>query len=660
MKISALRITNFRSFGPITQTLKFNQKLNCFIGLNSSGKTAALDAIRKIFGSQTERLLSKEDFHVPADEGSLDPQEKALSIEIDLCFDEDDPASALFDTDFTLEVLGADPIVRILLEASWAPSVTTPEGEIDAQLYIVTQPSAAGEDNEKKPFPKYMHGVFQVIYIPALRKTADQLRYASGSILHRLLKTITLTDEFRVKVREQVEHLNDLFTGLDSFGAIQQTVQDNWEKFHSDKRFSDATMKFGTGEIDEMLKKLEIHFTPSPGRHRQFKIDDLGDGYRSLFYISMVCVLLQIERQLPQEEADQDNIRPLLTILLVEEPENHIAPQILGRVIKILQDITVQPGTMVLLSSHTPAIVKRLEPESIFHFRITDEDQTEVNDIELPDAQDEAYKYVKEAVQNFPEIYFARVVLIGEGDSEQVIFNHIMKAMDLDFDENLITFAPLGHRFVNHIWKLLTRLKVPYVTLLDLDMGRYMGGWGRVQYALRELISKGEVQDEVLIKRGAPLTDQELDEMHERNYSEQQMSNLEYWKCRLQSYDVFFVRNLDLDFLMLRNFPDYYKQLIPRNGGPRIPDRVEEEEEFKEYIENAVAATLKSKDYPTGLYDDDDRELMIWYNYHFLNRGKPVTHIQALSKIPGDIFEQNIPGIFVDIINRMKKKLGIV
>src|SRR5690606_17621798 len=90
-------------------------------------------------------------------------------------------------------------------------------------------------------------------------------------------------------------------------------------------------------------------------------------------------------------------------------------------------------------------------------------------------------------------------VVIGEGDSEEVIFNRLMSAMNVDFDDNIISFAPLGHRFVNHIWKLLGVLHIPYITLLDLDIEREGGGWGRIKYALKQLIAAGKNKSQVLL-----------------------------------------------------------------------------------------------------------------------------------------------------------------
>jgi hypothetical protein len=45
-----------------------------------------------------------------------------------------------------------------------------------------------------------------------------------------------------------------------------------------------------------------------------------------------------------------------------------------------------------------------------------------VKAIPLPsDETDEAFKYVREAVRGFPELYFARLVILAEGPSEEIV-----------------------------------------------------------------------------------------------------------------------------------------------------------------------------------------------------------------------------------------------
>ncbi|NII26179.1 AAA family ATPase [Pseudoflavitalea sp. X16] len=658
MKIVSLTIANYRSFGPQQQTLRFDHKLNCFIGMNSAGKTAGLEALKKLFGDTTDRRVSKEDFHVAHDEDPATLPAKKLQIEAKIKFEEKDLGSADFFSDMVVPAPGEDPYIRIRLEADFEPSVTDMMGVIDARLFIIQVAEGEQEDElAKKEFPRFMHQLFQVVYVPALRKTTDQLRYASGSMLHRLLRTVEYSDAFKQEYKEAVEAVNDLFSGLPGIGAIQESLQGLWSRFHKDSRYRDAAMSFGTGEIDEILRKLEISFTPAPGQDRKFGVDNLGDGYRSLFYITLVCTVLEMEDKLAPDTDIEGDIRPLLTLLAVEEPENHIAPQILGRVINILMEIAGNNNTQVFLTSHTPAIVKRLDPEMIFHFQLTTELSTEVNRIELPDRQDDAYKYVKEAVQNFPEIYFARLVLIGEGDSEEVVFNHLTKLLKKDLDDNFITFAPLGHRFVAHIWKLLAKINIPHITLLDLDLGRPGGGWGRVQYALRELIAAGGDRSALLAITDGELSEAEFNDMH--NWSYRNMRLIKSWMARLEDYNVYFSYPLDLDFLMLVAYEGWYtaKWSYPDGGGPRIPDQEAAQQHYEKYLQAAIDATLKVENAGGEYYTDEEKALMIWYKYHFLGRGKPVTHLQVLSRIRDGVLKTMLPQVFTDIFKKMDQLL---
>ncbi|TXE03075.1 ATP-dependent nuclease [Algoriphagus aquimarinus] len=659
MRISKVKIKGFRSFGPDEVEIAFKEKLAAFIGLNSAGKTSALEALRKLFGSSlTEREISRQDFHIGKDENFEEISERELSIEVRIDFSEEEQeAVPHFFSNMVVDDLLGDLYIRIRLNATWKKSKIVPQGEIEVRTnFIITPEGEQEQEGSKRPFPNHYRSLIQILYVPAIRRPAEQLKYASGSIMHRVLRKIKSSDEFKQEFDEKIGEINDSFKGLPEFNTVQTSITEFWQKFHKDERYRDATLGFGGSDFDSILKKLEISFNPT-GTHKSFGIDELGEGYRSMFYLTLVCSLLDVEEKLAETE-DSETIgtsRPLLTILAIEEPENHIAPQLLGRVIKILKTISEKENSQVFLSSHTSAIVKRLEPESIFHFRITEKYETEVNVILLPEKTDESYKYVKEAVHNYPEIYFARLVVIGEGDSEEVIFNRLMSVMKVDFDDNIITFAPLGHRFVNHIWKLLSTLHIPYITLLDLDIERGGGGWGRVKYAIQQLIKVGVVKETILVTTDGILSDDELEDMHTWSLTDKDsIKNLNSWVDMLKPYNVFYSNPLDLDFLMLTHYPEFYKKAIPKGGGPRIPDKVKEPDEFSEKVEAAVQATLKSEKATGATYSDEEREqLMIWYNYHFLGRGKPATHIQVLSSMSDKEIEDNLPPVFSDIFNRI-------
>lgn len=255
-------------------------------------------------------------------------------------------------------------------------------------------------------------------------------------------------------------------------------------------------------------------------------------------------------------------IPPCLTIVAVEEPENHVAPHLLGKIIHNLLNISSNSNSQVILSSHSPAIIKRLEPTQIRHFRSCKTNKsTLVRNILLPAKDEDAFKYVKEAVKAYPEIYFSSLVILGEGDSEEIILPKVMDLIDVNINVNEISVVPLGGRHVNHFWKLLYQLDIPFITLLDLDLERGGGGWGRVKYCIDQLIKNG-IEKSKLVS-----SDEQLKQMLTWDHGS---THLQSWIDMLESYNIYFSAPLDIDFLMLERFINEYISGLSQNEGPEI------------------------------------------------------------------------------------------
>ena len=168
--------------------------------------------------------------------------------------------------------------------------------------------------------------------------------------------------------------------------------------------------------------------------------------------------------------------------------------------------------------------------------------------IRLPDKSDDAHKFVREAIQAFPEIYFSRLVVLGEGDSEEIVLPRILSAKGVPVDSSAITIAPLGGRHVNHFWRLLSQLEIPHITLLDLDVARFGGGWGRIKYAndqLKKFEPEKILPDDYVIP--------------EWNSSEYFILEYEHYLDELEKKDIFYSRPMDLDFSMLKAFPNKFR-----------------------------------------------------------------------------------------------------
>ncbi|HHA4378897.1 TPA: ATP-dependent endonuclease [Enterococcus faecium] len=674
MKLTQLKLENFRSFGTSGETIDFNP-ITGLIGHNSAGKTAILSAIRVLLGNLR---LKQSDFHC-VNEQCLEPIEMRIEARFDIFSSSDsqdeggETSIPTFFETLTIQNVGENPYIRIAMNAKWTPS-NSPDGDIDSSISFIT---SSDDDTQRVPMTAFYRSKIDVIYIPAIRNPYEQLNNAAGTILWRLLNQINWKESDKSNISQKIDSLDQAISNQDGLSLIENTISSQWKIYHNDDRFSDAKIKFGSTDLNKILKKLEVEFSPSP-HARSYKIADLGDGLQSLFYFSLIDAFLKTEEKglkeisenIDESERTLNVSPPELTILLVEEPENHINPQLLGNALSNLRSISKNENSQVIFTSHNPSVVKRVDPEEIRHVRMERTlESSVVNKILLPEKETEAYKYVKNAVIAYPELYFSSLVILGEGDSEEIIIPFFLRENYPNLDAVGISVVPLGGRHVNHFWRLLNQMQIPYITLLDFDLERHGGGWSRIKYAISELIKiKPDIGKIETFNPDGSATNWTisdiLDELNTRNDV-----NFQGWLNFLERRGVYYSYPLDVDFLMLENFKDAYISTLSSAEGPfieveskriKIQNITDEEKAKKEFIikrSTSIRNTLKEHGGNGEQYDDTQKDLMIWYDYFFLGRGKPVTHRLALSDISEDS-NTNVPPVFQRILIDLNEKLS--
>ena len=686
MKLSKLKLYNYRCFGSEEQIIAID-KLTTFIGNNSAGKTAALSALNTLFSENiNDRTLYRSDFHLPKDKEPNELEKQELYIEAVFTFDElqtptptDTYAIPVFFNQMVVSEPGGIPYLRIRLEATWEKSASI-DGSIESHIfYILCPESEEILDEHRRAAHRRDLDKIRVIYVPAVRDPAKQLRNASGTMMYQIMNSVKWTEETKTNIREKINALNMEFEkekGVSMFGT---SIANQWKAYDSDVRYSTARLRFNSTDIETSIKKTEVVFEPTV-TGKEYSIDQMGDGLRSLFYISMVDSVLDVEYQMQEElERDPENTSfnrkpPILTIVALEEPENHIAPHLLGKLVGNLMGIAKKNNAQAIMTSHSPAIVKRIEPEALRHFRLdSDKQTTAVRNLTLPQGEgiEAQYKYIKEAVKAYPELYFAKLVILGEGDSEEIILPKLWATAYEGADVSGISFVPLGGRHVNHFWRLLNDLQIPHITLLDLDRERTGGGWGRIKYALNQLIENGIDRDALLTIDGTTLSADDLE--HMLSWDNSDHAAMQKWLDKLEAYHVYFSAPLDIDFMMLESFGSEYKGILDRGEGPiykksvngtnmqvavrSVEDDATPPSEYFDYLKRAVNITLKTDTADGITYSHSQRKLMAWYNYFFLNRGKPSTHIAALSSINEDVLKNQAPDVLKRLMNDAKTTL---
>ncbi|MDE9959849.1 AAA family ATPase [Staphylococcus pseudintermedius] len=660
MLISELRVSNFRSFGNESQMIEIAD-LTALIGANSSGKTSLIMALLRLFGQKnTDRTLIKTDFHIPESADISKIKEIDLMIEAKVIFPElklESPANIKTVPEFIkhliIEETDADPYLRIRLKGKWIQG-STPEGNIEQELVYVKIPYGHEEKEEDLTrVPIHHQKLIQMMYIPAMRDPEKQLKNTSGTLLWRIFNGIEWPEGFDVDLQSKTDNIEKMFKDIQSIRDIEYILNNQWNKYHKDKRYAYSKFKFNNNNANEFLKNTEILFDPDIDGD-SVKVNNLGDGLKSLFYITLVSTLLEIENK--QEKDD----KPLLNILAIEEPENHISQHLLGRIVRNLKEISKKDNAQVILSSHNSSIIGKVDPEYIRHLQIQNSESI-VNNITLPEKKDDAHTYIKEAVKAYPDLYFSKLVILGEGDSEEIVLPKLLSADNIYLDDFNISVVPLGGRYVNHMWKLLNDLSIPHVTLLDLDRERGGGDWGRIKYVLKQLNENNRCSEQL---RTVELTScntnhtysmEEIEKFHIKNSNNLQLLNT--WIKKLEKEDVFFSYPLDLDFTMLMSFQEEYQNTMER--GPQIP-KDSNSTEYDEKLKKSIQATLKNEKAIAETYSEDEKELMIWYNSLFLGRGKTSTHIAALKDLDETEIIENAPSELLRLIQRVKEKVGLV
>lgn len=632
MFIERLSLTNFRCFGAEATPIDLTRGLTTFVGANGAGKTAVMQALQRLFGVTNEqRRIRRQDFHIPAAE-VVTPQQRHFILEAVLAFPEldvDGGETAAIPEFF--QQMAADEAGRLKcrwrLEATWTDDGSL-DGIIEQKYWAVRTFGDFTEDAciELKAIDRAR---IQMIYVPASRDGSSQV---TAFLRGRLWRAINWSEGVRETFSDAGEKLNTAFGGEAAVDVVANAVQQRWQEVHT--AGTDTTPVFQPVDLrfQEFIRKVEVVFRPDEAG-RQRALEDLSDGQRSLFHLAMTAATLDVENSIcvdPVAAGFQPGGVPLptLTLIAIEEPENNLAPFYLSRIVRQVEDLTKGQRAQAVISSHSASILSRVDPTQVRYFRLNSADRTSrVLPIRLPEGQEEASKFVREAVLTYPELYFARFAVLGEGASEEVVLPRLATAMGLDIDRSFVAVVPLGGRHVNHLWRLLNDLDIPHATLLDLDWGRDGGGWGRIKTTCEQLLAIGAPPKSIWDKPSPKGTAEDLANFDTRDAKD--FDKLREWFLALRNHNVFFCAPLDLDYSMLRAFPTAYQVIEPGRQGPSSQGDPR----------TAVLGEAGRGD----LYGADEDTPLRWYRYLFLGRGKPSTHVRVLSSHTPEVLAANAP-----------------
>ena len=641
MKLSALRINNFQSFGPNTVTIQFEDDITYVLGPNGAGKTAVLQALSRLFSPiQSQRAIQVSDFHRPMNKMDLGEQEW-LDTEPELWIEAEftatapngqfDPSVPEFFKQMSLQEGDSDglPKMKVRLTAKLAN-----DGVVDEKIEYILREHEDGTC-ETHTMPRNDRNKIAVYYLPARRNPNEQITYTASSLMGRALRAADWQKQ-REELSKKFAEITHVVEQNNVITSLSEDLEINWKQLHKGDFFIDPALTFGNGELDSILRQLSVSFSPSH-INAALSLENLSDGQKSLLYFSITLAWVSLAQKVMREGVDgvdPDRLNPPVhTIIAVEEPENSLAPYYLGRIAKQLREASKAGQVQSVIATHTPTLLKRVEPTAIRFLRLDGDRRTSVHCITLPEKGDEAAKYVNEAVKAYPELYFSRLVILGEGDSEMLVLPRVLAASGIAEDDVSVSVVPLGGRHVNHFWRLLNDLEIPHVTLLDLDYGRDQGGYGRLIYVINQLSSIGKIEE----------GEYDKDQYEEHIFFGDMVS-----ESTLEDFEakgVFFSDPIDLDMMMIKAYPDFYNI---------------EEDERVDPDNNSIKSVLGKSVENTSFLTKDICQLFDAYRKRFKSNSKPATHLDALAQMDDKELLDNLPEPLKRLVDVVKDKLKVI
>lgn len=332
----------------------------------------------------------------------------------------------------------------------------------------------------------------QTIFVPAIRETdaeasISQKGSAARQIVHAMFSKYLADHPSIKKFTEAGDAVKELFSSESKNEVVRWLEQQLSNKLRRVIEL-DAKFDFIPPEIPDLAGKTLL--TIVDGQVETFP-EHQGHGAQRTLILSLLELLAEMQKAETERETRS---RPLL--LLIEEPEIYMHPQMARRMRDVLVSIARSGTAQVICTSHSPLFIDLADRHDGICIVRKGEHGTTIlqrtSDLFWGPSKDESRKRLRMLLDFDPtvsEVFFASQVCLVEGDTEvaalDAIARHLQRKGILDWNKYSVKRKELAIVNCRGKWTMpsfqvvLKNFDIPYRVIHDTD-GEFGGTAERV------------------------------------------------------------------------------------------------------------------------------------------------------------------------------------
>lgn len=469
-RLKELQIEGYRSIkDPISISFPENMPV-LLVGENNAGKSNIVKALNLLFGERWP--------------GTIDPDDNVF-------WDRD--SSNVIKINAQVEDL-SDERGRVIQAISWEYDSTSDE----APAYQAHRPHDSYPYLKSKTREKLI-----CMEISAQRNLSYELSYRSkGTLLSKLMKKFhkSLTKDPTIvnHLKKQFEEIKTIFNEVQEFSNFRDNLSNYFSKMFSTMTYA-LEIDFSAYDPSNYFHSLRVQ----PTENREVRtFEELGTGQEQL----LALVFAQSYAEAFYDER---------IILVIEEPEVHLHPMAQSWLSRRIKKMS-QSGLQIVMTTHSPAFINLLNLNG--HVLVEKIDKaTSIKQIDnkyltefclehgaheqKTSAESILPFYSASATYETLSGFFARKIVLVEGQTESLALPEYFLKMGLDVDRESIAILPvLGKGNLAKWWRLYSAYKLPVYIIFDNDSKKDKDGKRR-RDALKAIgLPKEEIEEALLVE----------------------------------------------------------------------------------------------------------------------------------------------------------------